>query len=123
MNESKLNEYLDEYARKYSPEPSRALVDSIMDIPREVEQNPVFSLPKRLSDWFLFLVPRLSGLTAACALGLYMGSAGGTALAEDEIAEIEQEAFNIAGGETVLDENTETLLDLEEFIFVEETVE
>lgn len=123
MNKDTLNDYLEEYARTHSPEPSRALVDSIMSIPREVEQNPEFRLPGKLGDWFLFLVPRVSGLTAACALGLYMGSAGGSALAEDEIAEIDQEVFVIAESNVPVTEGEEALLDLEEFIFVEETVE
>lgn len=123
MNENKLNNYLDEYAKTYSPEPSRALVDSIMAIPRTVEQDQGFHLPTKLSDWFLFLVPRLSGLTAACVLGLYMGSAGSSALAEDEIAEMDFLTYEVAEGGINLEENVDTLLDVEEFIFVEEDVQ
>lgn len=123
MNENKLNDYLDEYAKTYSPEPSRALVDSIMAIPRTVEQDQGFHLPTKLSDWFLFLVPRLSGLTAACVLGLYMGSAGSRALAEDEIAEMDFLTYEVAEGGINLEENVDTLLDVEEFIFVEEDVQ
>lgn len=123
MNENKLNDYLDEYAKNYSPEPSRALVDSIMSIPRTVEQDEWFHLPTKLSDWFLFLVPRLSGLTAACVLGLYMGSAGSSALAEDEIAEMDFITYEVAEDGINLEENVDTLLDVEEFIFVEEDVQ
>jgi hypothetical protein len=123
MNENKLNDYLDEYAKTYSPEPSRALVDSIMAIPRTVAQDQGFHLPTKLSDWFLFLVPRLSGLTAACVLGLYMGSAGSSALAEDEIAEMDFLTYEVAEDGINLEENVDTLLDVEEFIFVEEDVQ
>ena len=117
MTKSKLNDYLDDYAKNHSPEPSRALVDRIMAVPRTVEQDQVFILPRKLSDWFLFLVPRLSGLTAACMLGLYMGGGGISALAEDEI---EQFAFVAEEMGIDLKENVDTLLDVEEFIFVEE---
>lgn len=120
MNENKLNNYLDEYARNHSPEPSRTLVDSIMAIPRTIEQDQGFGFPTKLSDWFLFLVPRLSGLTAACVLGLYMGSAGSSALAEDEIAEMDQLSYEVLETGIDLEENVDTLLDVEEFIFVEE---
>lgn len=123
MNENKVNEYLDDYARNNSPEPSRVLIDSIMAIPRNVEQEQGYHLPTKLSDWFLFLVPRLSGLTAACVLGLYMGSAGSSALAEDEIAEMELLTFEVAEAGIDLEENVDTLLDVEEFIFVEEDVQ
>jgi hypothetical protein len=91
-----------------------------MAIPRTVEQDQGFSLPTLLSDWFLFLVPRLSGLTAACLLGLYMGGAGNSLLAEDEIVELEQFAFVVEETGIDLEENVDTLLDVEEFIFVEE---
>lgn len=121
MNDQKLNDYLDEYGKFNSPEPSRALVDNIMAIPREMDQSPSFSWDIR--DWFVFLVPRLSGLTAVCVLGIYMGSAGGTALAEDEIAIIDQEVFEVAEAAVTLDETAETLLDVEEFIFVEEVAQ
>ncbi len=123
MNENKLNNYLDEYAKTYSPEPSRALVDSIMAIPRTVEQDQGFHLPTKLSDWFLFLVPRLSGLTAACVLGLYLGGAGSSSLAEDEIAEMDFLTYEVAEDGINLEENVDTLLDVEEFIFVEEDVQ
>ena len=120
MTKNKLNDYLDDYAKNHSPKPSRALVGSIMAIPRTVEQDQGFSLPTLLSDWFLFLVPRLSGLTAACLLGLYMGGAGNSLLAEDEIVELEQFAFVVEETGIDLEENVDTLLDVEEFIFVEE---
>ena len=120
MTKNKLNDYLDDYAKNHSPEPSRALVDSIMAIPRTVEQDQGFSLPTKLSDWFLFLVPRLSGLTAACLLGLYMGGAGNSLLAEDEIVELEQFAFVVEETGIDWEENVDMLLDVEEFIFVEE---
>jgi len=118
MNDIKLNEYLNDYGKANSPEPSRMLVDSIMAIPHQVEQNSMISW--KITDWCLFLVPRLSGLTAACVLGLYMGSAGSAALAEDELAEIEADLFVTADTSIVIDADAETLLDVEEFIFVEE---
>lgn len=115
MNDIKLNEYLDEYGKKYSPEPSRQLIDKIMRIPHEVEQQSVFSWSFR--EWILFLVPRLSGLTAACVMGIYLGGAGSTALAEDEVAVFDIETYE---GEVMLDENGDTLLDVEDFIFYED---
>lgn len=115
MNDIKLNEYLDEYGKKYSPEPSRQLIDKIMRIPYEVEQKSVFSWSFR--EWTLFLVPRLSGLTAACVMGIYLGGAGSTALAEDEVAVFDSEAYE---GEIMLDENEDALLDVEDFIFYED---
>tara|TARA_R110002096_G_scaffold416576_3_gene619788 strand:- start:234780 stop:235145 length:366 start_codon:yes stop_codon:yes gene_type:complete len=118
MNEEKLNEYLNDFGKAHSPEPSRALIDSIMRVPHEIEKETSFSW--NMKDWFLFLVPRLSGLTAACIMGIYLGGAGSSALAEDEIAVIEQEVIFMADAGIVLDENVETLLDVEEFIFVEE---
>ena len=121
MNDIKLNEYLNDYGKAHSPDPSRELIDSIMAIPREVEQRSKISW--NISDWFLFLVPRLSGLTAACVLGIYMGGAGGTALAEDEIAEIDQYEVQMSDESFILDENADTLLDIEEFIFVEEAAQ
>ena len=118
MDDQKLNDYLDEYGKFHSPEPSRALIDNIMAIPREMDQSPSFSWDIR--DWFMFLVPRLSGLTAVCVLGIYMGSAGGTALAEDEIEIIDGQMFEVADAAITLDPNVDTLLDIEEFIFIEE---
>ena len=118
MNEEKLNEYLNDYGKTHSPEPSRALIDSIMRVPHEMDQEMGFSW--NMKDWFLFIIPRLSGLTAACVMGIYLGGAGSSALAEDEIAVIDQEMIFIADAGIVLDENAETLLDVEEFIFVEE---
>lgn len=118
MNDVKLNEYLNDYGRTHSPDPSRALIDGILAIPREVEQQSKVSW--NIGDWFLFIVPRLSGLTAACVLGIYMGGAGGSALAEDEIAEIDQYEIQVTDESIILDENADTLLDVEEFIFVEE---
>lgn len=123
MNDNNIDQYLDQYGKNHSPEPSRDLINNIMAIPREVEQEAGFltlDLPVRLSEWFLFLIPRLSGLTAACVLGIYFGSAGSSALAEDEIAAFDQEVYEFADGSIILDENVETLLDVEEFIFVEE---
>ena len=121
MNEVKLNEYLKEYGKSHSPEPSRVLIDNIMNIPREVEQLSGFSW--KISDWFLFLVPRLSGLTAACVMGIYMGGAGSSALAEDEFAVIDQDIIITADAGIIIDENAGTLLDVEEFIFVEDAVQ
>ena len=71
MNEVKLNEYLKEYGKSHNPEPSRALIDNIMNIPREVEQLSGFSW--KISDWFLFLVPRLSGLNGGMCHGYLYG--------------------------------------------------
>lgn len=126
MNDIKIDQYLDEYGKNHSPEPSRDLINNIMAIPREVEQDAGFfalDLPSKLSGWFLFLIPRLSGLTAACVLGIYFGGAGSSALAEDEIAVFDQEIIEIAEGSIILDENVDTLLDVEEFIFIEEPIE
>ncbi len=111
---NKLNDYLDEYAKSHSLNARRELIDSIMEIPRNVEQQAKISstnLWLNIRDWGLFLVPRLSGLTAACVLGLYMGSAGGAALAEDELARdlLDQEQSEVVA-----------LLDVEEFIFAED---
>lgn len=114
MNEVKFNEYLDDYAKSHSPKAGRQLIDNIMAIPREVEQHNVISW--KLKDWCLFLVPRLSGLTAACALGLYMGSAGGSALAEDELAEFD----GITAPLTQEAGDDMALLDVEDFIFAED---
>lgn len=122
MNKDKLDEYLNDYAKSHSPEPSRNLIDNIMKVPREVEQEVSIlstEFPSRISDWLLFLVPRLSGLTAACVMGIYFGSAGSSALAEDEIEVIDQTVIEADQG-IILDAEVETLLDLEEFIFVEE---
>lgn len=121
MNDAKLNEYLNEYGKNHNPEPSRELVDKIMRIPYEVEQKSVFSWNFR--EWTLFLVPRLSGLTAACVMGIYVGGTGSTALAEDEIAVLDGETFAFAENSIVLDENADTLLDVEDFIFVEESAQ
>ena len=121
MNEEMLNDSLNEYGKSHSPEPSRKLIDSIMRVPHEVEQQLTISW--KISDWILFLVPRLSGLTAACIMGIYMGSAGNSALAEDEIASIDQDTFVVADAGIILDENVDTLLDVEEFIFVEESMQ
>ncbi len=121
MNDLKLNEYLNAYGKSHSPEPSRALIDNIMAIPREIDQSPGFSW--NISDWFLFLVPRLSGLTAVCILGIYMGGAGSSALAEDEIAVINSQTFEIVGAGGVSEGDAEPLLDVEEFIFAEEQVQ
>lgn len=114
MNEIKLNEYLDDYARSHSPEAGRELLGTIMAIPREVDQQSKASW--KISDWFLFLVPRLSGLTAACVLGLYMGSASGSALAEDELAGFDDV---IAPLEQLENGTVTALVDVEDFIFVE----
>lgn len=122
MKDIKLNEYLNDYAKSHSPEPSRSLIDNIMRVPREVEQSSSIlsaEVPSKIRDWFLFLVPRISGLTAACVMGIYFGSAGSSALAEDEIAIIDQDVIEAEEG-IILDEEAETLLDLEEFIFAEE---
>lgn len=121
MNDAKLNEYLNEYGKKYSPEPSRELIDKILRVPHEVEQKSVFSWNFR--EWTVFLVPRLSGLTAACVMGIYLGGTGSTALAEDEIAVLDGETYTFVENAIVLDENAEELLDLEEFIFVEESAQ
>ncbi|MCP5381938.1 MAG: hypothetical protein H6912_06170 [Kordiimonadaceae bacterium] len=118
MNDSKLNELLNEYQKTHSPEPSRALIDKIMRVPHEIEQTSGFSW--KLSDWIVFLVPRLSGLTAALVMGIYMGGAGSSALAEDEIAEIDQGNIIVADLGSALSENSDALLDVEELIFVEE---
>ena len=118
MNDIKLNEYLDAYGKSHSPEANKTLLDNIMAIPRNIDQHSKISW--KISDWFLFLVPRLSGLTAACVLGLYMGSAGSSALAEDEIAEIDAGTFVVADAGFVIDAEANALLDVEEFIFVEE---
>ena len=121
MNDVKLNEYLNEYGRNHSPEPSRQLVDRIMRIPHEVDQQSVFSWSIR--EWTVFLVPRLSGMTAACIMGIYVGGAGSTALAEDEILAFDSETFDVAESSILLDENADVLLDVEEFIFVEESAQ
>jgi len=118
MNDIKLNEYLDAYGKSHSSEASRGLMDNIMAIPRNVDQHSKISW--KISDWCLFLVPRLSGLTAACVLGLYTGSAGSSGLAEDEIAEIDAGTFVVSDAGFVIDADANTLLDVEEFIFVEE---
>jgi hypothetical protein len=120
MNKNKLNDFLDDYAKAHSPEPSRALLDNIMAIPREVEQGQSFNLPSKISEWFLFLVPRLSGLTAACVLGLYLGGTSSSALAEDEIAEIDSYVIEVTEDGEELEDEAGPLLDVEEFIFVEE---
>ena len=122
MNDLKLNQYLDDYAKSHSPEPSRHLIDNIMRVSREVKQEVSIlstDLPSKISDWFLFLAPRISGLTAACVMGIYFGSAGSSALAEDEIEIIDQTVVEAEQG-FILDAEIDTLLDLEEFIFVEE---
>jgi hypothetical protein len=49
-----------------------------------------------------------------------MGGAGNSLLAEDEIVELEQFAFVVEETGIDLEENVDTLLDVEEFIFVEE---
>jgi len=121
MNEVKLNDYLDEYGKTHNPEPSRELIDNIMRVPHEVEQSAGFSW--NMKDWFIYLLPRLSGLTAACVMGIYMGSAGSSALAEDEIFVFDQYVVIMADNGIVLDENVEALLDVEEFIFVEEATQ
>lgn len=121
MNEVELNDYLNEYGKAHSPEPSRELIDNILRVPHNVEQSAGFSW--NMKEWFIYLVPRLSGLTAACVMGIYMGGAGSSALAEDEIAVFDQETFLIAGSGIVLDENVEALLDVEEFIFVEDAAQ
>lgn len=121
MNDIKLNEYLNEYGKKHSPEPSRNLIDKIMRIPHEVEQQSVFSWSFR--EWTLFLVPRLSGLTAACIMGIYVGGAGSTALAEDEILVFDSEAYEVVDSTITLDENDDRLLDVEEFIFIEDVTQ
>jgi hypothetical protein len=120
MNKDNLNSFLDDYAKVNNPEPSRVLLNRIMAIPREVEQEHFFNLPNKLSDWFLFLVPRLSGLTAACVLGLYLGGTSSSALAEDEIAEIESYVLEASEQDVYLDDEVDTLLDVEDFIFVED---
>ncbi|MBT5073791.1 MAG: hypothetical protein HOH18_06055 [Kordiimonadaceae bacterium] len=125
MNDMKLNEYLNDYAKSHSPEPSRDLIDNIMRVPREVEQEASIlsvEIPSKISEWFLFLVPRISGLTAACVMGIYFGGAGSSALAEDEIDDIDQTLIEVEQG-IILDEEVDTLLDLEEFIFVEEAAQ
>ena len=125
MNDMKLNEYLNDYAKSHSPEPSRDLIDNIMRVPREVEQEASIlsvEIPSKISEWFLFLVPRISGLTAACVMGIYFGGAGSSALAEDEIDDIDQTLIEVEQG-IILDEEDDTLLDLEEFIFVEEAAQ
>ena len=118
MNDNKLNEYLNDYGNAHSPEPSRVLIDSIMRVPHEIDQSANFSW--NMKDWVLFLIPRLSGLTAACVMGVYLGGASNSALAEDEMAEINQDTIIMADAGIVLDENVETLLDVEEFIFIED---
>ncbi|MDG1997296.1 MAG: hypothetical protein P8J14_12415 [Emcibacteraceae bacterium] len=123
MNKNNLNDFLDDYARTHSPEPSRALLDNIMAIPREVEQGQSFKLPSKISEWFLFLVPRLSGLTAACVLGLYIGGTSSSALAEDEIAEIDSYIIEASIDGEEFDDEVVPLLDVEEFIFVEENAQ
>ncbi|MDG1858476.1 MAG: hypothetical protein P8I94_05200 [Emcibacteraceae bacterium] len=120
MNKNKLNDFLDDYARTHNPEPSRSLLDNIMAVPRNVEQGQSFNLPSKISEWFLFLVPRLSGLTAACVLGLYLGGASSSALAEDEIAEIDSYVIEAPIDGEELGDEEEPLLDVEEFIFDEE---
>ena len=110
MNEVKLNEYLNIYAKEYNQKPTTDLVNRIMDIPNSVEQNPKLSWC--LSDWFLFLIPRISGLTAACIMGLYVGGLGNTANAEDELFE--------ADFATIEDIN---LVADEDLIFVEDVVQ
>lgn len=52
-----------------------------------------------------------------------MGSAGSSALAEDEIAEMDFLTYEVAEDGINLEENVDTLLDVEEFIFVEEEVQ
>ncbi len=121
MNDVKLNEYLNEYGKSHSPEPSRELIDRIMRVPHEVEQGSVFSWSFR--EWTMFLVPRLSGMTAACVMGIYLGGAGSTALAEDEILAFDAESYDVAQSAIILDENADVLLDVEEFIFVEESAQ
>ena len=118
MNDAKLNELLNEYKKTHSPEPSRALIDKIMRVPHEIEQTSGFSW--KLSDWIVFLVPRLSGLKAALVMGIYMGGAGSSALAEDEIAEIDQGSMIVADAGSNLNDSEDALLNVEELIFIEE---
>lgn len=121
MNDTELNDYLKDYGKAHSPEPSRELIDNIMRVPHDVEQSSGFSW--NMKDWFIYIVPRLSALTAACVMGVYMGGAGSSALAEDEIAVFDQETSLMADSGIVLDENVEALLDVEEFIFVEDAAQ
>ena len=77
MNNQKLNNYLDAYGKANSPEAGPALLNSIMDIPYENDQDEKLSWdPKSI---FIFLMPRISALTAFCLMGIYMGSAGSSA--------------------------------------------
>ena len=120
MNNQKLNNYLDAYGKANSPEVGPALLNSIMDIPYENDQDEKLSWdPKNI---FIFLMPRISALTAFCLMGIYMGSAGSSALAEDEAAEIDYKITFDPNSKIFISDNLNTLLDIEGLIFVEEKI-
>ena len=56
-------------------------------------------------------------------MGIYMGSAGSSALAEDEFAVIDQDVIITADAGIILGEDADALLDVEEFIFVEDAAQ
>lgn len=120
MNNEKLNKYLYAYGKANSPVAGPLLINSIMDIPNKIDQDENLSWNSK--NIFVFIIPRLSALTAFCLMGIYMGGVGSSALAEDEIAEIDYEiSFNL-NSKIFISDNLNTLLDVEDIIFVEEKI-
>jgi hypothetical protein len=95
MNNDKLKSFFISHQKTYEADISRALMDNIMAIPEnESRENLSLSVDtlSLISAWqikfslsrlFTFLMPRVSGLVAACILGLYFGGFDKTMAADD----------------------------------------
>ena len=78
MSDDKLNVFFKSHKKLYEGGVSQALVDNIMAIPEREFDNKMSFMSSELikvsvSKFITFLIPRVSGLAAACILGLYFG--------------------------------------------------
>ena len=78
MSDDKLNVFFKSHKKLYEGGVPQALVDNIMAIPEREFDNKMSFMSSELikvsvSKFITFLIPRISGLAAACILGLYFG--------------------------------------------------
>lgn len=96
MSDHKLDDFFKSYKNLHTPEVSRGLLEGILVIPEMEMKRTKFSILKQESSILKIaevkysfarllgvLMPRASGLAAACLLGVYFGNVSGAVVADE----------------------------------------